>query len=237
MAEQQLPPESSEPNLPPSESESSGAHSNQPAFVLPNQPEPEYLLLEWLADSRVARKRSREYYSSLAVIVLLLSLILFFANQVLLIFVLVSFLFVTYVLASVKPDTVHNMITSYGIRYRDKLYFWEQMGRFWVTEHGGKAQVHIEAPAFLSSQIVLLPSNSASPIKVTIEDMVTILGSYLPYEEPNPTQIDRWVQWLEEKFPLEAEVERPQEVAREPELQPTPPAQNATQPPSPVTER
>jgi len=173
-------------------------------YLLPNQPQPEYLLLEWFADSRLAMKRSREYYSSLAVIVLLLSLILFFANQVLLIFVLVSFLFVTYVLASVQPDTIHLALTSYGIQYRDRLYYWEELGRFWVTQRAGYAQVHIEAPAFMANQIILLPSNQQSPILVTVDDIVSILSRYIPYEEPNPTQIDRWVQLLEEKFPLES---------------------------------
>lgn len=176
----------------------------QQEFYLPNQPEPEYLFVEWLADSRISQKRSKEYYSSLAVIVLLLSLILFFANQVLLIFVLVSFLFVTYVLASVKPETVRNALTTYGVRYRDRLFYWEQLGRFWISEHRGQVQLHIEAPApMLSNQIILLPSNAASPTPVTMEDMVSIIGRYLPYEEPTPTQIDRWVNWIEEKFPLE----------------------------------
>jgi len=138
------------------------------------------------------------------VIVLLFSLILFFANQVLLIFVLVSMLFLSYVLATVRPDTIHNMITTYGIRYQNKLYFWEDLGNFWITEHNGKYQIHIEAPVFLSNRIVLLPSNDSSPIYVQMEDIVDLLARYLPYQEPTPTQIDRWVLWVQEKFPLES---------------------------------
>ena len=45
----------------------------------PLQPQPEFLIAEWLGDSRVTTVRSRQYYSSLAVIVLLSSLFLFFA--------------------------------------------------------------------------------------------------------------------------------------------------------------
>ncbi len=221
-----------------SQSSSQSAPPLQNEFMLPNQPEPEYLLVEWLADSRIAQKRSREYYSSLAVIVLLLSLILFFANQVLLIFVLVSFLFVTYVLASVKPETVHNVITTYGVRYQDRLFYWEQLGAFWLSEHHGEVQVHIHAPApMLSNQIILLPANSASPVPVTIEDLIDILGRYLPYEEPSPTQIDRWVTWIEEKFPLESK-RSPQPANTEPTSasQPTPAPQPAQPPTAPASD-
>lgn len=207
--QQQAPP----PVQPPAayqNTESEPDFQDQPAYydMLPNQPEPEYLILEWLADSRIARKRSREYYSSLAVIVLLLSLILFFANQILLIVVLIAFLFVTYVLASVKPDTVHNMITTYGIRYRNQLFYWQQLGRFWVTERGGKQQLHVEVPGYWLQEIVLLPSNPQSPLVVTLPEMIDLIGRYLVYEEPVPTQIDKWVEWLEERFPLDTQPTR-----------------------------
>lgn len=174
----------------------------QPAPVY-YQPAPEQLLLQWIADSRVSQKHSREYYSSLAVIVLLISLILFFAGQVLLIFVLLSFLFISYVLATVKAEQVTLQVTTYGIRYNGKLYYWYQLGRFWVRKNKGIEEVHIEAPVFLGSELILLPANEQSPSAVTADDVSEILSRFLVYEEPLPSQIDNWIQWLEEKFPLE----------------------------------
>ena len=173
--------------------------------TLPGQPDPEYLVLQWEADSRVARKRSREYYSSLAVIVLLFSLILFFAGQTLLIFVLVSFLFVTYVLASVKAERITNQITTYGIRYGGQLFQWNQLGRFWLRDNHGRQEIHIEAPAFLSNEIILLAGDDHdNPNQVTTAMIVDIVNRYLPYGEPIPSRVDKWVKWLEEKFPLES---------------------------------
>lgn len=193
--------------------QNAGFNLNDPNAVFPGQPEPEYLLMEWLAESRVVRKRSKEYYSSLLVIVLLVSLILFFANQVLLIFVILSMLFITYVLSSVKAETVHHMITTYGIRYRDRLYYWEQLGRFWVRPNGEIDQVHIELPGSVMGHIILLPANEQSPVPVQVEDIVDILGRYLVFEEPLPSQIDRWVEWVERKFPLEPKRARTTPVA------------------------
>lgn len=173
------------------------------------QPAPEQLLLQWEADSRVSVKRSREYYSSLAVIVLLISLILFFAGQVLLIFVLLSFLFISYVLATVKAERVTIQVTSYGIRYNGKLYYWYQLGRFWIRKNRGIEEVHVEAPVFMGSELILLPSDETSAQATTIDDISEMLSRFLVYEEPLPSQIDNWVQWLEEKFPLEGRSNKP----------------------------
>ncbi len=187
-----------------------------PLDYAPWQPQPEYLLGEWIADSRVYRPRNREYYSSLAVIVLLLSLILFFAGQTLLIFVLLAFLFVSFVLAATKPMPLLIRLTTYGLQYQGKLYYWNQLGRFWVRSNHGTPEIHIEAPTFIGRELVVLGSNEQSPGPVTVPEIVDVLRLYLINEEPPLTQIDKWIRWLEEKFPLES-VERVMPHGKEPQ--------------------
>jgi hypothetical protein len=170
----------------------------------PLQPQQEYLIAEWEADSRVTTPRSRQYYSSLAVIVLLASLILFFAGQTLLIFVLLAFLFISYVLNSIHAERIIHQITTYGIRYRgEKLYYWEQLGRFWVRNNRGHLEVHVEAPTHFGNELILLPSPEPGEESVMAQDLVDVFSRYLLYEEPVPSQMDRWVMWLQDKFPLE----------------------------------
>lgn len=176
-----------------------------PAYAqMPVQPQPEYLLLEWMADSRVTWRRSKEYYSSLAVIVLLISLILFFAGQTLLIFVVLAFLFISYVLSTVRAESIPHQFTTYGLRYRgEKLIYWSEMVRFWVKNNHGINEIHIEAPGELMNELILLPANAQSPSPISADDIVDLLSRYLPFEEPLPSQLDRWVTWIQEKFPLE----------------------------------
>lgn len=206
-------PDSPSVNEQPAQSGATSAQSGQtnqaepmvPQFQLPQpiqQPQPEYLIMEWKTKSRVSRHRSKEYYSSLAVIVLLVSLILFFAGQVLLILVMLSFLFVSYVLAIVRAEDVVHQITTYGLRYQaQKLFYWEQLGRFWLRNNHGHAEIHIEAPVWGNELVILEPEDEVSEVK--IQDIIEVLSMYLIYEEPIPSQIDRWVMWLQEKFPLE----------------------------------
>lgn len=179
------------------------ATTNVPGLFAPPI-EPEYLLLQWVADSRVVHKRSNEYYSSLAVIVLLISLILFFAGQILLIVVLVAFLFLAYVLASVKAERVLNQITTYGIRIRGELYPWDKIFRFWLENNRGITEVHVETPSFLSGEIILLIDPVKDPkTDMTIEDITTVLKMYVAEGKPRPSFVTRWSRWLEEKFPLD----------------------------------
>lgn len=193
------------PNTEPAATEDTSTYQPQAAmFATPNQPEPEYLIAEWIADSRVYRPRSREYYSSLAVIVLLLSLILFFAGQTLLIFVLLAFLFVSFVLASTKPIPMVHQVTTYGVRYQGKLYFWGQLGRFWIRDNRGIPELHIEAPTFIGKELILLGSNAQSPTEVDIIELAEVFRLYLVNDAPAMTQVDKWVHWLEDKFPLES---------------------------------
>jgi len=181
------------------------AQAYAPAYAqMPMQPEPEYLLLEWMADSRVTWRRSKEYYSSLAVIVLLISLILFFAGQTLLIFVVLAFLFISYVLSTVRAESIPHQFTTYGLRYRgEKLIYWSEMVRFWVKNNHGVIEIHIEAPGELMNELILLPANAQSPSPISADDIVDLLSRYLPFEEPLPSQLDRWVTWVQDKFPLE----------------------------------
>jgi hypothetical protein len=196
----------------------------------PLNPQPEYLLLEWEADSRVSVRRTKQYYSSLAVIVLLVCLILFFAGQTLLIFVVLAFLFITYVLNSARAERVIHQLTTYGIRYRgERLFYWDQLGRFWTRLNQGRIEIHVEAPTFLGNELILLPSSDQElnaarqqieqwqaedssfsqvnpedvPKVASHQDIIDVLSLYLLFEEPIPSQLDRWVLWLQEKFPLD----------------------------------
>lgn len=168
-------------------------------------PEPEYLLLEWVADSRYVRPRTRQYYSSILVLGILFSILFFAANQIALIVLLWALVFLSYVLARVKPEPIGIQITTYGIRYQEQLIFWDEMSRFWVKEIHGFYQVHVEVPSKIFRQLVLLPSNTFSATQVTVDDIIDLLGRVVPYEEPIPNRFDLWVQWLERKFPLESE--------------------------------
>ncbi len=163
----------------------------------------EKMLLDWIAPSRPYKKRDREFYTTIAIIVFLVSLILFFAGQFLFIAVIVSFAFVAYVLNTVPPEKVHNVITTFGVRTGDSLFYWEELGRFWFTTQYHTTMMHVETTRAFPGVLVLLLDG------VDQEEMKKIMLKYAVFEKPKDTWLDNAGKWVQEKFPLEkAETEQ-----------------------------
>lgn len=162
------------------------------------QLEPEKILLEWQSPSRLFKKRNREFYTTVGVLVILLSVILLFAKEFLLIGVIMSFAFVTYVLASVHPENIEHQITNKGIRTGNRLFEYALLGRFWFEEKWNQEILQIENSEGFPSRLTLL-----MPIKISRAEIEGILSKYLLQEKPLPTPMDKAAAWLQEKVPLE----------------------------------
>lgn len=169
-----------------------------PANPALTKPIPEEDVFEWTAPSRPFKKRDRRYYTTVAAIVVLVSLILFFAGQFLPIAVVVSVGFLAYVLSSVPPHEVAIKLTTFGIRMENQLYYWEELGRFWFDEKFHQPLVHIETARFPGRMTLVL-----GPVPAA--DMRELLSEVLLEQKPEPTFIDKAGAWLEEKIPLEVE--------------------------------
>ncbi len=163
-----------------------------------SKPVQEETIVDWQATSRPFKKRSRQYFTTVAVIVLLISMILFFAGQFLPIAVVISVAFLGYVLSVVPPGMVNHSITTFGVRVEGNLYYWDELGRFWFSEKFGEKILHIEVGRF-PGRITLLLGEIAE------EDMGELLSEVLINQKPAPTFIDKAAEWIQEKIPLESD--------------------------------
>jgi hypothetical protein len=193
----------SEPTQPATQ-ESQGIFS-QPPITEPTsarfpgytKPPKEETILEWDALSRPFKTRSRQFFTTLITIVILVSLILFFAGQFIPIAVVIAIAFLGYVLSVIPPTMVRHRITTFGLRVEDTLYYWDQIGRFWFTEKYGNPLLHFEVDKFPGRLTLLLGQH-------TIEEMREIFSEILLEEQPTPTFFDKAATWIENKLPLEA---------------------------------
>jgi len=159
--------------------------------------EEERVLVRWKSPARPYKERNREYYTTIGAIVVLLSIILMFAREFLLVAVIISFAFVSYVLASVRPEETENEITTRGIRAGGKFYRWGVLGRFWFKDKFGQKMVSIETGLNFPGEILLMLGElSENKVK-------DILRVYLLHETPEPKFVDKAAKWLQEKVPLE----------------------------------
>lgn len=155
-------------------------------------------LLSWKAPARPFRKRTRDYYLTIAAIVFFVCVILLFFKEWLLIGVILSLTFVTYVLGTVPPREVEHKITTEGIVSHERAYLWEELFDFWFSEALGQKILNINTRRALPGRIFLLLGDLEEG-KVR-----QVLAKYLPYREvPEKGWTEKAGEWLSQKVPLE----------------------------------
>lgn len=171
-----------------------------PEFFTPKMMEAEEIktLISWEAASRPFRKKDRSYYTTLAIIVALLVLILFIAKEFLLIATLLSLAFVAYVLAFVPPHNINYRVSTQGITIGEDFYFWHFLDAFWFTKKEGSIIMHIQTRLRFPAQLMLVLGGSEE------EKVKKIVARFLPYVEvPYKTWMEKWSESLQKHFPLE----------------------------------
>ncbi len=162
------------------------------------KPLPEEKILTWQAPSRPFKKRNKKYFSTVAVIALLVALILGFAGQLVAVTVVIAVAFLVYALSVIPPQDVTYQISTYGIRIENSLYYWEELGRFWFTDKYDQEILNIETIRFPGRITLLLGDQD--------KDLIDqILSEVLLHQKPEPTLYEKVSDWLQEKIPLDTE--------------------------------
>ena len=155
-------------------------------------------LLSWEGSSRPFRKKDRSYYTTIAVLVILLVLIAFLLREFLLIGVLLALAFVSYVLAYVPPGHTKYRISTQGIIIGEDFYFWHFLDSFWFKEKDGSKVLHIVTRLRFPAQLMLVLPNQ------DVEKVKKIIAKFLPYVEvPYKSWMEKWSEGLQKPFPLE----------------------------------
>lgn len=155
-------------------------------------------LISWSAPGRPFRKKSKEFYISGLMVVILIDIILFVFSEYLLMFVVLTLYFFSVALSSVAPQNFHYRISTQGIKVEDHFYIWDELYDFYFKKIDGV-------------QILLVRARSMIPgeLKITLGDVPAdhirrVLMAYIPYREViKPTFMEKSSDWLSKNFPLE----------------------------------
>lgn len=176
------------------------AQAAEPEFFTPKMMEAEEIktLLSWQAPSRPFKKKDRSYYTTIAILVILLVLIAFLAHEFLLIGTLLALAFVSYVLAFVPPHNIEYRISTQGITIGEDFYFWHFLNAFWFKEKEGSKILHIQTGLRFPAQLMLVLGNQDE------EKVKQLVAKFLPYVEvPYKSWMEKWSESLQKHFPLE----------------------------------
>jgi len=156
----------------------------------------EHVHVEWISPARLFKKRDREYFVNIFAIVFLLSIILVFAREFVLIAAVFSIVFLIYVLSTVPPEDVQHRITNLGIESAGRFYRWEELADFWFEEQWGQHMM-IVRPYMTTRLIILLGGQNVEKIQQAV-------SKHIPFrEQPDRTWMDNAARWISEKIPLE----------------------------------
>ena len=154
--------------------------------------------LEWTAPGRPFTKRTKQYYLTVLLIMLLVEVILFLFSEYLLMIVVLSLVFVAFALAKTPPKDFNYRISSEGIKIEDRFFLWQELYDFYFIKKHGQETLHVRTRAYIPGELIItLGKESEEKIKDAILP-------YLPYREyVKPTFVDKAADWLSKSFPLE----------------------------------
>ncbi len=156
----------------------------------------EEVFATWSSPSRLFKKRDREFFVNIGAIVFLLSVILVFVREFVLIATVLSIVFLIYVLSTVPPEDVRHRLTSLGLESGGHFYRWEECADFWFEEQWGQNMLVIRL--FMAPRIIVLLGDQKQ------EKVREFVAQYIPYrEQPDRSWVDNAARWISEKIPLE----------------------------------
>ncbi len=160
--------------------------------------EPGGVLLKWRALERPFKERNQSWFTTVAVIVVLSSFVALFLKEFLLLGVIFSVAFVSYVLATKRPDFVSHKITTEGVISGDKMYSWDKLENFYFKNLSGEEVLVINLKKGFPSQLILLLGDASA------EQIKNTLSNYLGYIADSESDwMEKSAHWFSEKVGLE----------------------------------
>lgn len=155
--------------------------------------EPEKDLVTWNAPSRLFRRYGRKAYVTLFSIVGVVSIIIFVAEGLMPVILLIALVFLFYILSTVQPENIEYKITNRGVKIADKETRWQDITSYWFLTKTGGEILGFDTLAFPGKIELVINSEIKADLKREI-------SSYLPYEEKTPSAMDKLTGWFAKKI-------------------------------------
>lgn len=174
----------------------------QQATPLPPSMNPQ-VLYSWKAPLRPYKKRSKYVLRFYLAVALLLTAIIFFLGDRILIIPIWSVLFLFYILTITPPPQVENRITKFGIETAGITLRWDVLSHFYFTERFNFTILTVVTkPPYYMHAYLVVPKDRIK------KDVMKILAEHIVYQEkPQLGLTDRLINVLSYLIPDEEDGE------------------------------
>jgi len=167
--------------------------NNEPQTVVVRR-EPERDLVVWTAPARPFKRYGRKFYVTIFSIVGIVSIVLFIAEGIMPVVLLMALMFLFYVLSTVSPEDIEYKVTSRGIKIAGKETVWQNISRFCFSLRAGKDILVFDTTIFPGKMELVINNDIKDVLKKEI-------SAYVPYEEISPSTLDKVTEWVVKKLP------------------------------------
>jgi hypothetical protein len=155
---------------------------------------PEKTLFSWTAAARPFKKRDRDFWITIIAIVAISGLILFLVEGFMPVILIISIVFLFYILNTVEPENIEYKITNKGVKVAEKMNNWDTLNRFWFTKRFNSDLLVFESYTLGGRLELVINSKDKGSIKKE-------LSKYLVEEEVSPSGFDKATNWFSQKLP------------------------------------
>lgn len=170
------------------------------------------IVYSWQAPLRPYMKRSKKIMRFYLALTLLISLIVFFFGDRILLLPLWTLLFIFYVFTVTPPTEVTHKISPFGIETAGTTLRWEDLDHFYFFKRFGyEVLVLTTHPPFPYYSYLVVPNEEIK------KKVFALLSEHIIYmEEPRNTFTDRIIDWFTKLIPNEEEDVKPEVSAQTP---------------------
>lgn len=154
---------------------------------------------KWNAPSRSFKKRDKEYFVNLGVLVFFISLIFLFFQEFIVIITLWVLFGILYVFSTVEPEQVTHRITDRGVEFAGFEYKWRDLSSFYFAKKNGVNLLFLNTKKALPGRVYLILGPEIDTDKV-----YDILKTNIEFiEKPINSMFDKIVENFSDRFSLE----------------------------------
>jgi len=156
-------------------------------------------LYEWSSPGRAFKKKTGTYFRTILLIAFLIEVVLFLFSQYMLMAVVVSFVFMAFVIATIPPRPFTYVISSEGFIVEDHAFLWQEIYDFYFKTEHDIPVLHMRAhDPFLGEVIATLPSEREK------EQVKGVLLHFLPFREVvRKDFMEKSSEWVTKTFPMD----------------------------------
>ena len=151
-------------------------------------------LFVWSAPTRPFKRRDREFYITISVIAGIVGLILFFTEGLVPVILIISLIFLFYILSTVEPEVIEYKFTNKCIKIADTKVEWSLLTRFWFSRRYNSELLIFEKTT-LPGRVELVIDGADK------EKIREVLRKYVIEEETPLSFMDKSANWFSKKLP------------------------------------